>query len=216
MKRPQMLLMALAAVLAGVSNAGRAQDAARGAKQVAMCAGCHQIVGYQASFPQVYKVPMLVGQDAKYLSSALTQYRSGDRKHMTMRAIAASLSDQDIADIAAYYASLGRPAPEVPKTVQQPIARELQSKLASCQACHGANFSSPTDGTIARLAGQYADYMYFAMKAYQTEGNPHFGRVNAMMNPMVKPLTDADLREISTYLAGLPSELRTVPEPAFK
>ena len=53
-----------------------------------MCIGCHGIVGYQADFPQVYKVPKIAGQDAKYLVSALTAYRSGDRKFPTMRSIA--------------------------------------------------------------------------------------------------------------------------------
>ena len=67
--------------------------------------GCHSIKGYQASFPEVHKVPMIAGQGAKYIASALTAYKNGDRKHPTMRAIATSLSDQDIADVAALKAS---------------------------------------------------------------------------------------------------------------
>ena len=80
-------------------------DAAAGAKKISMCIGCHAIPGYKASFPSVYSVPMISGQSAGYLSAALASYRKGDRSHPTMRAIAASLSDQDIADLAAYYAS---------------------------------------------------------------------------------------------------------------
>lgn len=80
-------------------------DAAAGAKKVSMCIGCHAIPGYKASFPSVYSVPMISGQTAGYLSAALEAYRKGDRSHPTMRAIAASLSDQDIADLAAYYAA---------------------------------------------------------------------------------------------------------------
>jgi cytochrome c553 len=95
-------------VLAGIFNVAAAADIvgnpkAAGAK-VEMCIGCHGIPGYKASFPEVYRVPMIGGQSAKYIESALNAYKKGDRKHPSMRGIAASLSDQDIADVAAYYA----------------------------------------------------------------------------------------------------------------
>lgn len=208
--------LCLILALAGVFSAARAQDAQRGSTKVQMCIGCHGIVGYQADFPQVYKVPMIAGQDARYIVSALTQYRSGDRRHPTMRSIAASLSDQDIADVAAYYSQLGRPPGPVPAAPATPIPPRIASKLAPCVTCHGANFSTPTDGTIARLAGQYADYLGYAMRAYQTEGNPQFGRKNAVMSAMAKPLSSTDIDEISDYLSSLPGVLRTVPQAKFK
>ena len=71
--------------------------------KIEMCIGCHGIPGYKASFPEVYQVPMIGGQSAKYIESALHAYKKGDRKHPSMRGIATSLSDQDIADVAAYY-----------------------------------------------------------------------------------------------------------------
>jgi cytochrome c553 len=78
---------------------------AKGAEnKVAMCIGCHAIPGYKATFPEVYQVPKIGGQSVKYLENALKAYRKGDRKHPSMRGIAGSLSDQDIADLAAYYA----------------------------------------------------------------------------------------------------------------
>src|SRR3954452_22324535 len=76
--------------------------------KVAMCIGCHGIKGYQASFPEVHKVPMISGQSAKYIVAALTAYKNGDRKHPTMRGIADALSEQDMNDIGAYYASHGQ------------------------------------------------------------------------------------------------------------
>jgi cytochrome c553 len=82
-------------------------DAKAGETKNAMCIGCHGIKGYQASFPEVYKVPMISGQGAKYITAALNEYKKGDRKHPTMRAIADSLSDQDIADLAAHYSADG-------------------------------------------------------------------------------------------------------------
>ena len=69
-----------------------------------MCVGCHGIPGWRTAFPEVYKVPKLGGQHEAYLAKALQEYRSGARSHPSMRAIATSLSDKDIVDLAAYYA----------------------------------------------------------------------------------------------------------------
>jgi cytochrome c553 len=93
-----LMLMASAAVLAD-------GDAAAGKQKTAMCGGCHGIPGYKTAFPFVYNVPKLGGQHAGYLVKALQAYKSGERSHPTMRAIAAGLSDQDMADLAAYYAA---------------------------------------------------------------------------------------------------------------
>jgi len=79
-------------------------DPKAGAEKRSQCIGCHGIPGYKASFPKVYSVPMIAGQNAKYLEAALLAYRKGDRPHPTMRGIAWSLTDTDIADLAAYYA----------------------------------------------------------------------------------------------------------------
>ena len=79
-------------------------DAGRGAQKVAMCQGCHGIPGWRTAFPEVYRVPKLSGQTAQYIVAALKQYKSGDRGHPTMKAIAGSLTDGDMADVAAYYA----------------------------------------------------------------------------------------------------------------
>lgn len=70
-----------------------------------MCIGCHGIGGYKTAFPEVYSVPKLGGQHAAYIVNALQAYKSGERSHPSMRAIAATLSDKDIADLAAYYAT---------------------------------------------------------------------------------------------------------------
>ena len=74
------------------------------AAKIEMCIGCHGIAGgYKTAFPEVYQVPKIGGQSAKYIEAALKSYRKGDRKHPSMTGIARSLSDQDIADVAAYY-----------------------------------------------------------------------------------------------------------------
>ena len=213
MTRTLTLLLALA----GVFSTAHAQDVQRGSTKVQMCIGCHGIVGYQGDFPQVYKVPKIAGQDARYIASALTAYRAGDRKHPTMHSVASSLSDQDIADVAAYYAQLGKPDAPVPDALAKPIPENLRTAMATCVSCHGVNFSKPTDpSTIPRLAGQYADYLQVALRSYKIEGNPHYGRSNAVMGAMAKPLKDETIAEIADYLGSLPGELRTVPQPKFK
>jgi cytochrome c553 len=94
-------------VLAGVANLSAAADTVGNAKaaKVEQCIGCHGIPGYKATFPEVYPVPMLGGQSAKYIENSLNAYKKGDRKHPTMHGVAATMTDQEIADVAAYYAS---------------------------------------------------------------------------------------------------------------
>lgn len=99
------LFTALAALAMPLHAEG---DAAAGKGKTAMCAGCHGIAGFRTAFPETYHVPKLGGQNAGYIVSALKAYKAGDRSHPTMKAIAASLSDQDMADLAAYYSAAGK------------------------------------------------------------------------------------------------------------
>ncbi len=93
---------AVGSAVAANASAGN-PEAGRG--KISMCIGCHAIPGYKASFPEVYSVPAIGGQNQGYLMSALQAYAKGDRTHPTMRAVAAGLSEQDIRDITAYYAA---------------------------------------------------------------------------------------------------------------
>ena len=112
-----LLVWAAFAATAATTTAAAAAEVVGNPKaapaKIEMCIGCHGIPGYKASFPEVYRVPMIGGQSAKYIESALHAYKKGDRKHPSMRGIAASLSDQDIADVAAYYAQ------QTPATVKR-------------------------------------------------------------------------------------------------
>jgi cytochrome c553 len=91
----------LTAPVASAQTAGMATTHTGG--KAAMCIGCHGIPGYKMAYPHVYHVPMIVGQNAKFIEVALNAYKSGERKHPTMGAIAGTLSDKDIAELAAYY-----------------------------------------------------------------------------------------------------------------
>lgn len=96
-----LLPFALIATAFGVQAADG--NVAAAAAKMSMCVGCHGIPGYKTTFPDVYSVPKLGGQHPAYIVKALNAYKSGERSHPTMRSIAAGLSDQDMADIAAYY-----------------------------------------------------------------------------------------------------------------
>ncbi|MBB1160708.1 c-type cytochrome [Aquariibacter albus] len=192
-------------------------DAAAGKSKNAMCIGCHSIPGYQASFPEVHKVPMIAGQNAAYIGAALHAYKKGDRKHPTMRGIADTLNDQDIADLAAYYAAeAGQPA-GVPETPAAPDAKtaELLTK-GGCVACHGVNFNKPVDGSYPKIAGQHADFLYVALKAYKTEKNPQVGRNNAIMAATAKNFSNDELKTLAKYIGSLPGDLKTVPQSRFR
>ena len=89
-------------------------NASAGNGKVWLCVGCHSIPDYRADYPLVYRVPMLGGQNAAYIATALAAYKKGERKHPTMRSIAASLSDQDMADIGEYYAAQTASTPNNP------------------------------------------------------------------------------------------------------
>jgi cytochrome c553 len=194
-------------------------DAKMGAKKNAMCIGCHGIIGYQASFPEVHKVPKISGQSAKYISSALNAYKKGERKHPTMRGIAASLTDQDIADLSAFYAASGvveGTAALAAAPAATGHAAELVAK-GNCVSCHGNSFSAPIDPSYPRIAGQHDDYLFVALKAYKSDGSSaQVGRSNAIMGGVAKQFSNAELKEIAAYVGGLPSDLKTVPESRFR
>ena len=212
-----------ALAVSSVTAASLAQDikgdAKAGETKNAMCIGCHGIKGYQSSFPEVYKVPMISGQSAAYIGAALHAYKKGDRKHPTMRNIADSLNDQDIADLAAYYSTHGVVAgAELPAKPAKEPSVEVQALLnkANCASCHGANFSKPIDPSYPKIAGQHADYLFVALKAYKTDNNAKVGRAHPIMGGMAKQYTNAELKAMAHYLSSVQGDLKVVPESRFR
>ena len=103
MRTSKLIALAMLALapLSAHAVEGNAEAAAK--NKISMCVGCHGIPGYRASFPEVYHVPKIGGQHPAYIVKALNAYKAGERSHPTMRGIANSLTDQDMADLAAYY-----------------------------------------------------------------------------------------------------------------
>ena len=104
MRAPLFRILAAAALAASALGAQAAGDANNGRNKVFQCQGCHGLADWKTAFPEVYRVPKLGGQHAAYIAQALHEYKNGNRSHPSMRAIAGSLSDEDIANLAAYYA----------------------------------------------------------------------------------------------------------------
>ncbi len=103
------LALVLPLCLAGLPVQAQTSGSAEAAKgKISMCIGCHGIPMYRTAFPEVYSVPMIAGQSPDYIVKALQAYRAGDRGHPSMQGIAKSLSDQDMADLAAYYGGPGK------------------------------------------------------------------------------------------------------------
>lgn len=191
-------------------------DAAVGNKKNALCVGCHGIKGYHIGFPEVHQVPKISGQGAGYIRSALHAYKSGDRKHPSMRTLASSLSEQDIADLAAYYESTGTGA-TLPLRAPEGSAKaaELVTK-GGCVSCHGANFSKPIDPAYPKIAGQHSDYLYVALRSYKTTDKPMIGRGHPVMGGIAKQFSNADLKVLADYVGGLPSEMQTLQRDRIK
>ncbi len=194
-------------------------DVKAGEKKIAMCIGCHGIPGYQSSFPEVHKVPMISGQSGKYIASALDAYKKGDRKHPTMRGIADSLSEQDIADVSAYYEQHGKKGTELPaKPGREPSVQVAELlKKGACVSCHGDNFAKPIDPSYPKIAGQHADYLFVALKSYKADArNANVGRNNAIMGGIAKQFSNAELKALANYLASVEGDLQVVPQSRFR
>ena len=174
-------------------------DAARGKRISYTCLGCHGIDGYKNAYP-MYSVPKLEGQNPAYLAAALHGYRDGDRSHLTMHDQASTLSDQDIADIAAFFAgtplkSGGKPQGAVPKAA------------ALCTTCHGQDGVAIVP-MYPSLAGQHQDYLVRAIEEYQKGG-----RKNPIMKGFAASLTDIDMDAIARYFSSLTPSLHTESRP---
>jgi cytochrome c553 len=193
-------------------------DVQAGAKKNAMCIGCHGIVGYQSSFPEVHKVPKISGQSGQYIAASLNAYKKGERKHPSMKGIAASLTDQDIADLAAYYEASGTAANASAMAKATPPSDKVSALLTkgNCASCHGESLSKPIDPTYPKIAGQHSDYLFVALKAYKVEGNANIGRGNAIMGGIAKQFSNSELKELANYVGSMPTDLQVVPQSRFR
>ena len=159
--RISLTVLLLVAPLAALAQAPVVGDATRGQALAYTCNGCHAIPNYKNVYP-TYSVPKLHGQRAQYLAAALKEYKSGDRSHGTMHSQAASMNEQDMADVAVYLAG-----PKVltdSKTDVKPSDRPKASEV--CLACHGTNGVGIT-ADYPTISGQHRDYIERALTDYK-------------------------------------------------
>jgi cytochrome c553 len=165
------------------------------------CLGCHGVPGYKNAYPN-YSVPKLEGQHPEYIVLALQAYRSGERSHLTMHSQASSLSDQDMADIAAYFS--GKPVSKE----NNPAEGSPPPSAAVCVACHGDNGVGIT-GQYPTLAGQHADYIEQALREYRKGG-----RKNPIMGTFANQIKEEDIRVLARYYAKQTPTLETESRPS--
>ncbi|BCX88103.1 hypothetical protein MIN45_P0470 [Methylomarinovum tepidoasis] len=169
-----------------------AGDPVAGKEKFYACRGCHSIPSYSNAYPS-YHVPKIGGQTEPYLVSALQTYKTGARKHASMNGNAGSLSEQDIADIAAYLTKLEGKEQEGPVTGDVDKGKQVAAK---CASCHGEDGNPPAPN-FPRLAGQYESYLVKAIQDYQTGK-----RANPVMQSMVQGLSEEDVKNVSAYYAS--------------
>jgi cytochrome c553 len=182
-------------------SARAAGDPVIGEKKFYTCYGCHGVENYRNAYPD-YSVPKLRHQDAAYIIAALQEYKSGERPHPTMHAQASSLSDQDMADIAAYLQGSDEVKPSAA------VSGSVPKQVASCTACHGENglgVEAPLNPKPPVLAGQHADYLEQALTSY------HNGRrKNVIMDGMAQLLpTEEDIKVAAAFFSSQASPLTT-------
>ena len=201
--KKHVLVFVSALFAASIANVGLAQgDAAAGQAKSALCATCHGADGNS----ELAVNPKLAGQNASYLMKQLMDYKSGARVNPTMSAMVASLSDQDIADIAAWYSSQeptlqgADPASlELGESIYRGGNRELS--VAACSACHSPSGKGNAPAGFPALSGQHPEYTLLQLKAFRSGERANDD--SAMMRSIVERLTDAELEALASYVSGL-------------
>lgn len=200
-----LALAAPAAVFAeGAAHAALAGDAAAGASKAAVCAACHGVGGNGIINPEW---PKLAGQHSAYIAGQLKAFKSNERKNPVMYGQAAALSDQDIADLGAYFAAQ-KPVPGVASKDAVKIAEKLYRAgdaargLAACSACHGPTGAGNPAAQYPRIGGQSSAYTTIQLKAYKS-GERAGGKHAPIMAAVAAKLTDEEIAALASYVNGL-------------
>jgi cytochrome c553 len=195
--------LAIAALLLGaLGSAHAAGSASAGQGKAAVCSACHGMDGN--SVTPIW--PSLAGQSEQFISKQLMDFKSGARKDDTMTAMAAPLSDQDVADLAAWYSSQKRGVGSANAEKAAPgeklyRAGDADKGVAACMACHGPNGTGNPAAKFPALAGQHATYTIKALKDFRA-GTRSNDPAN-MMRDVAGKMTDAQIEAVAEYIAGL-------------
>lgn len=177
-------------------------DAAAGQAKAALCGSCHGVDGNSA----LAMNPKLAGQGAGYLYKQLVEFKSGARENATMAAMVMNLSDQDMLDLAAFYASqqvtIGGADPAkigLGESLYRAGNKELG--VAACASCHSSDGTGNAPAKFPAVGGQHAEYTLSQLKAFRS--GMRNNDMGAMMRSTVERLTDTELDALASYLEGL-------------
>ncbi|MBS0556201.1 MAG: cytochrome c4 [Proteobacteria bacterium] len=178
-------------------------DATAGQAKTAVCAACH---GMDGNAPAA-QYPKLAGQHASYIARELGLFKSGKRANPIMLGFAAPLSEQDMRDIGAYFASKTS-LPGVADAKLVPVGEtyyrsgDAKDGVPACMACHGPDGRGNPGAEYPQLAGQHADYIATRLKAYR-DGSAGGDDHAKIMEAIAKPLSDAEIAALASYVEGL-------------
>lgn len=177
-------------------------DAAAGQAKAALCGSCH---GVDGNSPLAMN-PKLAGQGEGYLYKQLVEFKSGARQNATMAAMVISLSDQDMQDLAAFYASqqvtVGGADPaliELGESIYRAGNKELG--VAACASCHSTDGKGNAPAKFPAVGGQHAEYTLAQLKAFRS--GMRNNDAGSMMRSTVERLTDKEIEALASYLEGL-------------
>lgn len=194
-----VMIAATVSVFALAANVSADGNATAGQIKAATCIACHGADGNSGS-PQF---PKLAGQNAGYLARELGRFKSGERKNPIMAGMAASLSEQNMQDVAAWFSSqtvkTGEADPNLVKTGET-IYRggDKGSGVPACLACHGPDGVGNGPDNIPALAGQHAAYVVTQLQAFASGQ-----RASPMMGTIASRLTTAQMQAVASYIEGL-------------
>jgi len=196
-----ILLTALIGLVAAPSLLAQG-DAAAGQAKSSLCAACHGNDGNS----QLAMNPKLAGQNAKYLFKQLQDFKSGARAGATMSAMVLSLSEEDMQDLAAWYASqqptvLGAnpESIELAESIYRGGNKELS--VAACSACHSPTGRGNAPAGFPAISGQHPEYTLLQLKDFRAGTRQN--DTSAMMRTVVERLTDKELEALASYVSGL-------------
>lgn len=198
-----LIVLFAGAVLGVATVASAAGDAKAGAKKAVTCQACHGPGGNSTSA----QFPKLAGQHASYILSQLKAFKSGARKNPIMSGMAAPLSEQDMENLAAYFASQKPMQPDAadPKLAKagEAIYRGgiASAGVPACMACHGPGGSGNGPAGYPRIGGQHAQYVQTQLENFKK--GERSNDPNAMMRDIAGRLSDQQIKEVAAYVSGL-------------
>ena len=212
MKSLKLFALVLAGVLAGQAHAG---DAAAGEAKAAVCAACH---GPDGNSPAP-DFPKIAGQGEKYFVKQLMDYKSGARENAIMRGQVAGMSEQDMKDLAAFYAAqpieVGAADPDLVEAGERLYrGGNMDTGLAACSGCHGPAGSGIAAAGFPALSGQHARYIEEQLRAFRAAGRDDLGasayRRNdttsdepGMMQAIAAKMSDREIKAVASFISGL-------------